>query len=412
MKRAFAACAVVAAALLLAACGGSSKPGKSSTSSSSSSKSSSKAPIQVLSIVDMSGPTKIYGSLHWAGLQAAANYLNANGGVNGRKIEITRVDFGGVTATGVSDAIRDVGGSPGKYAFVDAGDEGTIDDALIPIMAKYHQFALTLDDSGVCADGSKCPYEFVVKGKPSDPAIAAASYFKKKGLKKVGILQEAIAFTEGETPGMEAALRADGITPTVVSFPATATSVTPELSQLKSEGVQGVFAEALGPPAGYTLEGRASLSWSVPVMFDVAASSLDITKLAPKSDLSNAYLNIYRCQDGALPTLPGMVQMEKYMPASFKAIASAQACDIPGNGWDEMIEFANAAKQAPSLSTSALTSAMENLSSSAQNDPLYITSKSKRYTASDHEDVAESPSDFVVVGVGPVSGEQDHPLGG
>ena len=101
-------------------------------------------------------------------------------------------------------------------------------------MKKYHQFAITLDDTAVCATVSNCPTEFVVKGNPGDPAVAAAAFFKSKGFKKVGILEEAIAYTEGETPGMEAALKADGITPVAVTFPATATDVTPEMSSSRA----------------------------------------------------------------------------------------------------------------------------------------------------------------------------------
>jgi len=371
---------------------------------------SSKGPIQVLSIGDLSGPTKIYGSLHYAGLLAAADYLNAHGGILGRKVVITHLDSGGVTANSVSLAIKALAGNTGKYAFVDAGAEGTEDDALIPIMKKYSQFAITLDDTGVCAKASACPTEFVVKGNPGDPAVAAANFFKSKGLKKVGILQESIAFTEGETPGMEKALKDDGITPVLVSFPGTATDVTPEMSELKSDGVKGVFAEALGPPAGYTLTARAGLSWNVPVMFDVAASSLDITKLVSRSDVKNAYLNIYQCQDGAAKQSEGFALLKKYLPSKYVATASAQPCDIPGNGWDGLMEFALAAKAAGSLNTAALTRAMVNLPAADRTSPLYTTSKVKTYTTSDHDDVGEKPSDFVVVPVGPVSGMQDHPL--
>jgi len=414
MKRSLWACASVAAVLAIAACGSSSSSTTTSSSSSSSKStaSTSKAPIQVLSIGDTSGATKIYGQLHYAGLLAAAAYLNAHGGINGRKVVITHLDSGGITANSVSLAIKALAPNPNgaKYAFVDAGVEGTEDDALIPIMKKYNQFAITLDDAGECAQVSNCPTEFVVKGNPADPAHAAANFFKSKGLKKVGVLEESIAFTEGETPGIVAALKADGITPSVVTFPATATDVTPEMSALKGDGVQGVFAEALGPPAGYTLAARASLGWSIPVVFDVAASSLDITKLAPASEVKNAYLNVYDCQNGAAPLSAGMKAMLANIPSQYTAEASGQACDITGNGWDGMMEFANAAKQAPSLTTSALVNAMLNLSPASQSDPLYITSAKKCYSTSDHEDACEVPGDFTVIPVGPVSGEQDHPL--
>jgi branched-chain amino acid transport system substrate-binding protein len=414
MKRSLWACGAVAVVLVLAACGSSSSKSSGSSPGSSGTKTAAattKAPIQVLSIGDTSGATKIYGSLHYAGLLAAAAYLNAHGGINGRKIVITHLDSGGITANSVSLAIKALAGSPGKYAFVDAGVEGTEDDALIPIMKKYNQFAITLDDAGDCSHVSNCPTEFVVKGNPGDPEHAAADFFKSKGLKKVGILEESIAFTQGETPGIIAALKADGITPTVVTFPATATDVTPEMQSLKSQGVQGVYAEALGPPAGYALAARAKLSWNTaPVVFDVAASSLDLTKLAPAAEVKNAYLNVYNCQNGAAPLSAGMTAMLANIPSQYNATASGQACDITGNGWDGMLEFADAAKQAGSTSGPALVKAMLNLTPANQSDPLYITSKKKCYSTSNHDDACEVPGDFTVIPVGPVSKEQDHPL--
>ncbi len=423
MKRRFFGCGVltiVAVALVVAACGSSSSSSTTSAASSSaassgsatgSGSSSTKGPIYILSIGDVSGPTKIYGSLHYAGDQAAVAYLNAHGGVLGRQLVIKHLDSAGVASNAVSLAVKELSANPTKYSMIDAGAEGTEDVALIPIVAKYKQFAITLDDTGGCAKASNCPTEFVVKGNPAEPQITAAQWFKSQGVKKVGILQESIAFTEGETPGIVAALKALGIPSTIVSFPATATDVTPEMQQLKSAGVDGVFAEALGPPAGYTLAARAKLGWNVPVLFDVAASSLDITKLAPASQTKNAFLDVYNCADASKPS-PSLTLMKQYIPSSYSATLDAQPCDIPGNGWDGIILFANAAKQAGSLSVPALTSAMESLGQTAQTDPNYITAKIMRYSNANHENIGQTPSDFTVIPVGPVSGAQDHPPSG
>ncbi len=111
----------------------------------------------------------------------------------------------------VSLTVKELSANPTKYAMIDAGAEGTEDVALIPIVSKYHQFAITLDDTGGCAMATNCPNEFVVKGNPADPQLAVAQFFKSKGITHVGVLQEAIAFTEGETPGIVAALKKEGI---------------------------------------------------------------------------------------------------------------------------------------------------------------------------------------------------------
>ena len=81
---------VIAAAV--AACGSSSSSTSSGGSSASSggSSSSSKGAINVLDITATSGATAIFGQQETLGMQAAAAYYNAHGGILGRKVNISR----------------------------------------------------------------------------------------------------------------------------------------------------------------------------------------------------------------------------------------------------------------------------------------------------------------------------------
>jgi hypothetical protein len=79
----------------------------------------------------------------------------------------------------------------------------------------------------------------------------------------------------------------------LASFPEDAVDVTPEMQELKNAGAQAVYLEGLGAPAGYALKAHANLAWNAPIVFDIAAGSLDITKLAPMSDDTNAYEDVY-----------------------------------------------------------------------------------------------------------------------
>ena len=47
------------------------------------------------------------------------------------------------------------------------------------------------------------------------------------------------------------------------------------MAELKGDGVQAVFAEALGSSAAYVLNARPALGWQVPTTMDITASSLD-----------------------------------------------------------------------------------------------------------------------------------------
>ena len=67
----------------------------------------------------------------------------------------------------------------------------------------------------------------------------------------------------------------------------------------------------------------------------------------------------------------------------------------------------NAANQAKSISTGALVSALQNLTTTTE--PCYVTVHSEQFTTSDHENVAASPADEVVIPVGPfVNGQSSN----
>ncbi|MGH9918923.1 MAG: ABC transporter substrate-binding protein, partial [Nitrososphaerales archaeon] len=235
---------------------------------------------------------------------------------------------------------------------------------------------------------------------------AAAKWFKQKGIKKVGLLAEEIDYDQSGTPFVQAALKAEGISSTVVNFPATATSLTSGMSQLQSAGVQAVYFEGIGPAAGYALAARNQLGWTAPFVTDPAASTIDLTTLVSKKQLSGVSEQVNLTNDGS-QSLPGVAELK----SNLKAIGdtSNNLLSIPGFEWDFQIVLARAAQQAKSTSAATLSKALENLSASAQSDPLYVTAHKVGFTASTHDNAMASTSDFPVIGAGPVVAGQVQP---
>jgi branched-chain amino acid transport system substrate-binding protein len=394
----------LAVAVALAACGSSSSSTSSSTSSAGPAKPAAavNAPIKIFSIADTTGPTKIYGAGRLSGLEGAADYLNAMGGVDGHKIVITHVSDGGDPTQSVTALIKYLSSNPAP-TLVDAGAEGNVAQALVPILAKKKVLAMSLNDgSGVCGQQAetRCPHQFALQAPAAVQQQTAADWFKQHGIKKVGVLLEDIAFTQSEVAPFEKALSKEGIQHTDVGFPATATSLTSEVSQLKGSGAQALYVLALGPAAGYALKARSQLAWNVPVVFDPAASSLDITTLAPPSETKNSYVDIYQVANPSAK-MPGRALMLKW--STPHGLQSAVPLDVPGLGWDEMLLLANAVKQAHSLNYQTLTNTILNLAPAGRADPLYVTARQIGYTTSNHENVLGRPSDYVIAPVGPIS---------
>jgi hypothetical protein len=177
------------------------------------------------------------------------------------------------------------------------------------------------------------------------------------------------------------------------------------MSKLKSEGAQAVIAESIGPAAGYTLAARAALGWNVPVVFDPAAGTVDITKLVPASDLSNATEEVANVSDGAL-NIPGVTLLGNWeKPDIIDTNGTIMASDSVG--WDE-VALLNAALKADggSLSGPALAAAITKMHFT---DPIYAFTQNFGFSANDHENVLQLPSSWVMIPIGPVTDGRVQP---
>jgi branched-chain amino acid transport system substrate-binding protein len=401
-KRTVAACAaVLAAAAALSACASSnsSKPdtGAALTTGGGST-------INILDITATSGATAIYGTQETDGLEAAAAYYNAHGGILGKKISVTVENDNSDPATAASILTQQLSSNPGKWTMVWAGEEGTVSAALVPILKHYDVFGSFVDDgNGACAQASACPNLFMQSPPINVAEVADAAALKKAGYTKVGIIADQATYDQSELSYITPDLAKDGIKYDTVSFPSSAVSLTPEMSQLKSDGAQAVFALALGPAAGYVLQARAALGWSVPVEFDVTGSSTDIASLVPASDLTNVTETIQYCEDTQHAN-PAFAAMVKYTP---NPLAGNIICSIAGDGWGGTVLLADAAAKAKSLNANALGSAAQTLTITS-NEVSYTT---KCWTPADHEDSCEGPAYYEIVAAGKLKNTQLYPLG-
>jgi hypothetical protein len=157
-------------------------------------------------------------------------------------------------------------------------------------------------------------------------------------------------------------------------------------------------------PAGYALTGRAKLGWNAPMIFDVAASSLDLTKLAPIADVkNNAYEDVFYEMNPKDPA-PGIQHLLTY-GKQFGGVA-AVPLDVASTGWDEVVALDEAVKEdGGSLAVKNLDAAMLKISPT---DPNRTFTLKLAWSPSDHENVDAQAADFAVVPAGPVINGQVH----
>ncbi len=392
----------LAVAVVIAGCGSSGSASSPSTSGGSAS--SGSGPINVLDITATSGATAIFGTQETLGLQAAAAYYNAHGGILGRKVNVVVENDNSDPTTAAQIATQQLSSNSGKYSMVWVGEEGTVSAALIPIVRRYNVFATSVNDgNSACLQASACPTLFTQAGPISAGEVTDTAALKQAGYTNIGLIAEQSTYDQSELQYMLPDLKQAGIKYTEVTFPPTAVSLTPEMSQLKSAGVQAVFAMTLGSAGGYVLSGRAALGWDVPVLFDVAGSTVNIASLVPAADTVNVKETIQYCED-TRHNIPAFNEMVKYAP---QPLAGNISCPIAGDGWGGMVLLADAAKAAGSLDANSLVKAAEGLKITSNE----VSWPTRCWSSSNHEDVCQGPPYYEVVPLGHLTKTRLYPLG-
>jgi ABC-type branched-subunit amino acid transport system substrate-binding protein len=402
-----AACVLAAAcglAALLSACGSSSSSSGGGGSAAGGS-SGPHSPIQVLWIGDTTGPEKTIDDVQKAGIEAAVSYYNSRGGADGHHIELTTVSDNSDPATATSELLSHL--ESGTPTMVVPGGEEAINAALIPVLAKRNAFAIAEDDGEEQCQtdaASKCANTWTQADPPATSTLSVAAWLHQHHITKVGLLDEQIDFAETEAPEFIKAIGKYGISHVTASFPSTAVDLTPQVQQLKAAGAQAVFMEGLGPPAGYALKARANLQWNAPVIFDIAAASLDLTKLvSPSLVKNNVFEDIFYVEDPKNPS-PGIPLLQK-LGDKFGPLTS-QPLDDSALAWDYIVNLNDVIKAAGGKTDiKSLDAAALKMPS---HDPLRLFTRTLHWTTDDHENVDSQADDYEVVPAGPIVKGQVH----
>lgn len=394
VRATLALCLVLSASLIVAFVGTSHSSAKTVAHAAAKG-----TPFVDLFIVDESGPSKLFAPANILGAEDGAKYLNAHGGILGHPVKVVVKNDNGDPGTAVSVLDSYLSSNP-KPNLVYPGSESAEIAALDPILARQSIYAISNSEgvSGSLLHDKSYPDQFTIFTPTSLPAGAAAAWFKKQGIKKVGLLTQEVPYNEGDATAVKAALKKLGIGAVQATFPTSAVDVSAEVSALKSGGAQALYCGCLGPAIGYALSARSTLAWNVPVVANLGSSALDITKLAPAADLKNVHELVFRNDDSAYKNLPGT----KYMLANgFAKKAGIAEISIAANGWDSLLIAADAATQAGAITGNAMATATEHFTGSHQCDPLYDEFACYVFSKTNHTETAPI-KDYPIIPVGPV----------
>ena len=312
---------VVAAALAVAvaACG---QSASSSSSGSSSSAGVTNSSVTFGQTVPFSGPAALYGQ-STAGVKAYFAMVNAQGGVNGRKLNLTALDDQYTPPVAVQQTRKLIPQELGEVAVNGSATTKAVLNVLQP-----QGIPIVGPQTGATYLFQKTPPilfnvwpEYTIEGK------LLGSFAQQKGLKKVGVIYQNDDFGQSLYNGV----LASGLKPAkVITYDPTQTDFSPDAQQLKSAGVDGVIILAIPKPTISILNAMAALNFK-PARLMSQVSAIPQSFSASPQEFPGSYVGAFipPLQDTSNPQVKEFVTaMHQYQPSAPVSIFAAW-------GWTE-----------------------------------------------------------------------------
>lgn len=219
------------------------------------------AAIKIGAIHDLTGPTADVGTPYAEGLKAYVEWRNANGGINGRPIELISADYS--YKVDVAEQLYTQYVQEGVVAFQGWGTGDT--EALRSKIAADKIPFMSASYSANLLDLNAAPYNFLIGTSYSDQAIIAIRWAiddwkagGNSGMPKVALIHHDSPFGQSPVPDAQAFAAANGVEFTHLPMPGGATDYVAELAQMQQFGANYVIVHTVSSPAAVLIKDAQS----------------------------------------------------------------------------------------------------------------------------------------------------------
>ena len=196
----------------------------------------SRAPVELAMISPLTGPLSFVGQDNRAGVLAAVGEINRQGGIKGRRIQLTVFDDASNPSQGVVHMQRIA--SEAKYAGVIGSGFSSVGLAVAPIVAASRIPYISMASSAAQVTPAK-PYYFMTTATSRLFAYSMAAQLRTAGVRRIALMNDNGGFgQEGLRNVKELARRYNLEIVEEIIFPLTSTSFTAELTRVKNSNAQ------------------------------------------------------------------------------------------------------------------------------------------------------------------------------
>ncbi|HET7327117.1 MAG TPA: ABC transporter substrate-binding protein [Nocardioidaceae bacterium] len=306
-------------------------------------------------VTSQTGPASQLGVGEKRGAALAAAHINANGGINGKKLKLIFADDQSTPDQALQqtrDLLKQgVAGIVGSSVVANCQAIGPLVEQNGPV-----EYCLS---PGIDASG----YVWSASAKTDALAEETMQYWKDKGIGRVAIINTTDASGTDGARAAKAAAKKVGVTVTKqVSYDPNAVSVTSQLQQAMSSKPQALVVWATGAPVGVALKGIQQLGIDLPVM--TTDGNLANAFLKRIADYTPKTLLIPATRDFWWQTLPKndpAYSLEKEYHNKYQAKYGEQPDFGPGVAYDSVLLMAQAIKKAGSTDAADIKAALEKV---------------------------------------------------
>ena len=247
-------------------------------------------PIRRGLILPLTGGSADMGNSARVGAQVAVEEINAVGGYLGRKLELVIRDDQANNDMGLAHA-EELVLKEKVTATIGFCNTGVAMKALDVFQNNQHLLIVPCATGTAITAKYPAAESFIFRTSARDQLQSKflVDDIVKRGLKKVALLVDSTGYGDGGLRDLEAALKAEGLTPhIVVRFKVGVKTLADEMKQLKDSGADALIGWTVGPEQGVISASRAAAGWNVPQYgpWGLAhASAFDVSKGAVEGAL-------------------------------------------------------------------------------------------------------------------------------
>lgn len=239
--------------------------------------------IKIGLVTALTGQSAQAGEAITRGMTIAIDEINAKGGLlGGRKLELVRRDDEGNPAKGVLAARELI--YKDKVAVIFGGLDTPVSMAIVPLInqQKVPFVGPWAAGTGITKNGANPNYAFRVSAVDELVDVAMVDYAQKNfSSKKAGLILVNNPWGESNEKGIIAALASKHEKPAgVEKFEASDVDVVPQLTRLKSAGVDTLYMVGNVGPSAQVVKSLDRMGWKVPVVSHWGPAGGRFTELA------------------------------------------------------------------------------------------------------------------------------------